>query len=97
MDLNFAQDALQGGDSNAHEHHTNLTQNQENALIIVMCCEVAVYGIMGLLALWNVYFFLIKQKYFKNVFAMSFYFLALTVIVARSMNLIMEVMYRKDA
>ena len=69
---------------------------QRKALVITLCCEVSVYGLMALLMFRNIYSFIYKQGYYRNFYAVSFYIIGMIVIVTRIMNLTLLVILNKN-
>jgi hypothetical protein len=73
-----------------------LTDSQKHTLVLVMSVEVVIYGLMMMLCVWNIYAFVIRQKYYKNFYVVAFYTLALFICVARMINLTLLTMYQND-
>ena len=63
--------------------HQPLTPTQTTIIVTTLLAEIAVYGVLGIAACRNIYYFLIKQKFYKHVHMVTFYFLTFTVLAGR--------------
>jgi len=52
-------------------------------LTLYVSFEIYIYGLLGIFAVRNVYYFLIKQNFYKNCHLVTFYVLTFGVLTAR--------------
>ena len=56
---------------------------QRKIVVLTLSAEIYVYAMLGIFAVRNVWEFLIKQKYYRNVHLIAFYLLTFAVLAGR--------------